>query len=445
MPQDGVWELPAVNATAYWACWEEALASQGGKGSSRAWEVAARHNGSMVARACGKSVRKWRGNPFGERATDDFMRKRALAGRYLLPDVHFRAEHDDPRSRYSRWVEGDCPECNTIPPSPLASIWLPKSMRGKYNRYINISMRAMGGDLDALQEVRSEEFHEMYNISQLMHPDSLSARQRHFFHNGTSRVRYPYHATNVTCGYCDAVWERVPWVLDPERGEELLDTTFEWSLKKQLFAAARYGEADGIRAMVATDMGVSLAWRDDDDDHCTPLLAAADAGSSPLQSHVETVRALLELGAEVSARDDRNWTALLLAAQGNTSGHLAVVNLLLDAGASVDEEGGLREHGNSYARGFRALHWAAWQGNAALAQALLARGVEVDAREGGEWLRTPLMLATRWAHLDTITALLDGGADATLRDAKDFTSHELAQHLFVAYQMPNEVVTTASR
>ena len=34
-----------------------------------------------VATACGRSVRRWRGNPFGERANDAFMRRRALAGR----------------------------------------------------------------------------------------------------------------------------------------------------------------------------------------------------------------------------------------------------------------------------------------------------------------------------------------------------------------------------
>jgi len=41
-----------------------------------------------------------------------------------------------------------------------------------------------------LQEVRSEEFDETYNISQLMNPESLSVRQRHFLHNGTTRIRY---------------------------------------------------------------------------------------------------------------------------------------------------------------------------------------------------------------------------------------------------------------
>ena len=50
-----------------------------------------------------------------------------------------------------------------------------------------------------LQEVRSEEFDEKYNLTQLMSPESLSVRQRHFFHNGTTRIRYtrqsPVHET----------------------------------------------------------------------------------------------------------------------------------------------------------------------------------------------------------------------------------------------------------
>jgi len=45
------------------------------------------------------------------------------------------------------------------------------------------------------------------------------------------------------------------------------------------------GEADAIRAMVATELGFSLSWRDGDDDHCTPLLAAADGGVSAQSLH----------------------------------------------------------------------------------------------------------------------------------------------------------------
>jgi hypothetical protein len=75
----GAWVLPPVNVSALRACMADALASPGG--TARAWEFASLPNGTVVARARGGRVRRWRGNPFGQRARDDDMRLRALGGR----------------------------------------------------------------------------------------------------------------------------------------------------------------------------------------------------------------------------------------------------------------------------------------------------------------------------------------------------------------------------
>jgi ankyrin repeat protein len=50
---------------------------------------------------------------------------------------------------------------------------------------------------------------------------------------------------------------------------------------------------------------------------------------------IETVRDLIERGASINSRDENAWTPLMQATQGN---HLAVVKVLLDAGADINAE-----------------------------------------------------------------------------------------------------------
>ena len=78
------------------------------------------------------------------------------------------------------------------------------------------------------------------------------------------------------------------------------------------------------------------------------------------------------------------------------------VKTLLKNGADVNAAQG---------DGMTALHWAARNGDAELAQMLLFAGANVKAttRLGGY---TPLMMAAEQGHATVIAALLTGGADA---------------------------------
>lgn len=92
-----------------------------------------------------------------------------------------------------------------------------------------------------------------------------------------------------------------------------------------LFDAACYSfTADNIRRLVAlgadVDVGVGT-------NQNTPLLMAAYFG------HAEPVRALIELGASLEARDFRGNTPLRFAVQ---QGHVDVVKQLLEAGAVIE-------------------------------------------------------------------------------------------------------------
>lgn len=88
-------------------------------------------------------------------------------------------------------------------------------------------------------------------------------------------------------------------------------------------------------------------------------------------------------------------------------GSLAGVKALLDAGASKDVPD---------KDGFRAIHWAAGQGQEEILAELLARGASVDARNNFEG-RTPLMMAARGGHEFCALLLIKCGAD---RHASDF-------------------------
>jgi ankyrin repeat protein len=81
---------------------------------------------------------------------------------------------------------------------------------------------------------------------------------------------------------------------------------------------------------------------------------------------VATVRLLLDRGAEVNARSHLNDTALHLAAG---QGHAAVVQVLLEAGASVNVAPGHTS----------ALHLAVTGGHVEVVRLLVAAGAEAAA------------------------------------------------------------------
>ena len=103
-----------------------------------------------------------------------------------------------------------------------------------------------------------------------------------------------------------------------------------------------------------------------------------------LSNNLETVRVLLDHGADVNARvkgvnggfnDFSGTTPLLIAAQRHFS---AIANALLDYGADV------RVADNS---GLTALHYAAKRGDAALAQRLIDKGADINAKD--KWKHVP--------------------------------------------------------
>lgn len=108
----------------------------------------------------------------------------------------------------------------------------------------------------------------------------------------------------------------------------------------------------------------------------------------------------LEGGVGTEIRNERGWTALMLAA---FSGQSAVVELLLKHGADVY---------SSDLGGNSALHWAAFSGHVDSAKLLLDRHADVDARSNFGW--TPLLQATARRHLEVVMLLINHGANLNL-------------------------------
>lgn len=126
------------------------------------------------------------------------------------------------------------------------------------------------------------------------------------------------------------------------------------------------------------------------------LSIASSTGSRPL------LRMLLRIGADPNAQDPyARWTALHTAA---AYGRAGVAEVLLDRGADVNA----RERCAN-----TPLHLAARNGHLATARVLVDRGADTDAMEADS-LSTALVLACDAGHWDIAKLLVERGADVNM-------------------------------
>jgi ankyrin repeat protein len=135
---------------------------------------------------------------------------------------------------------------------------------------------------------------------------------------------------------------------------------------------------------------------------------------SVMHGQTRATKMLLELGADPNAAGRRGTTPLADAA---LKGNLEGVRLLLDAGARVDAVS---------QAGAQPIHSAALGDNGEVVRELVMRGADVNARTRDE-AQTPLHFAAAMGKVKAVEALVELGADLTVKDSKGRTPLDAAE------------------
>ncbi|PRB09987.1 hypothetical protein CQ047_08560 [Microbacterium sp. MYb72] len=174
-----------------------------------------------------------------------------------------------------------------------------------------------------------------------------------------------------------------------------------------LLAAASEGDADAVQA--ALDTGAEIEARGDGG--MTALVAATK------KNHVEAARALIDAGADVNAADDIQDSAYLYA---GARGHDEILQLTLENGADL---------GSTNRFGGTALIPASERGLLRTVEILLDAGVDPNHVNDLNWtaLHEAIVLGDGSArYAEVVRALIDGGADVSIRDGDGVLPRDLA-------------------
>ena len=179
-------------------------------------------------------------------------------------------------------------------------------------------------------------------------------------------------------------------------------------LDARLLKAVQAGDAVEVTALLG--QGANPNARQPKKEGGFTALMLAGIGGNP-----DIVRALLDKGAAVNAKDEFGGTALLHSL-GKGKGHVEVVRLLLEKGA--DPEAAPEDVASP-------LAGAAAAGDTEIVLLLLEH--KADPNSEDEEQGTPLLYAAEAGYVDIVRALLAKGADVTHQNADGKTALMLAQ------------------
>jgi ankyrin repeat protein len=166
-----------------------------------------------------------------------------------------------------------------------------------------------------------------------------------------------------------------------------------------LHLASRQGHVEAVRVLLKLGADVK---------------AQNKYGLTPLHltSQVKVAHMLLERGANAVAQNDSGWTPLHMVSR---RGHAEVAHILLKYDADVSTQANL---------GLTPLLLASRRGTVEVTRMLLERGADVKAQE--EDFSTPLHLASLRGHGEVVRILLAHGADVSAQNNLGLTPLHLA-------------------
>ncbi|XP_039289164.1 histone-lysine N-methyltransferase EHMT2 isoform X1 [Nilaparvata lugens] len=169
---------------------------------------------------------------------------------------------------------------------------------------------------------------------------------------------------------------------------------------RNMYQAARTGDAEKMVQILASGLNANHQFRE------WSLGSAMHAACH--NGHLAVVHLLVQAGASPDILDKEQNTPLMLAV---LAGHNRIVNYLVKAGASVSFKG---------SEGMTSLHLAAKTGNLEACHYLLSNPnmprFFIDSVDDGRW--TPLVWAAEHCHSHVVRFLLEKRADPLVRDAE---------------------------
>jgi ankyrin repeat protein len=133
------------------------------------------------------------------------------------------------------------------------------------------------------------------------------------------------------------------------------------------------------------------------------------------ENDIEKVKSLLDKGADINARNEYGYTALMMAVE--RARDVKLVNLLLDKGADVNAK---NNNNDKYKLNQTALIYASIYEETEVVIALLEKGADVNAKNNYGY--SPLIMAAAHERLGNVKALLAKGANVNATDEKGRTA-----------------------